>query len=223
MTKTVPGRPSDLTSYTGALLVTVTIAFLRLGPDGLSASFSLGHLGLLLWCCHFCRRIVECLFVHRYAGRRVPLGDAIGEYAYYWGFGAWTAWASASKSATPLDVVSVIGLLLFVSGELGNAWAHLKLRALRRPNTNDRAIPRGGLFQWVSCANYSYEILAWTGFAVTMRTLPSWVFLVAVTPILASWAKKRHARYHELFDGKDGRMLYPPQRRALLPWVFIVL
>jgi very-long-chain enoyl-CoA reductase len=224
MPKTLPGKPHDLLSYTGALVLTIVVAGSRMVSSGVATPvFTLGTLALILWCSHFSRRIVECLAVHRYAGRRVPLGDALGEYAYYWGFGTWNAWAFATHSQSSIDSLGYLGLATFVLGELGNAWSHLRLRALRRPDTNERGIPTGGLFEWVSCANYSYEILTWCGFALVMRNLPSLVFLGAIIPILAGWAKKRHARYHVLFDGHDGRPLYPTRRKALVPWLFLLV
>jgi very-long-chain enoyl-CoA reductase len=180
--------------------------------------WSLAAVALVLWSCHFSRRIVECLWVHRYADRRVPLSDAIGEYLYYWGFGAWIAHSMASR--TSLDLVVALGLVLFFLGETGNGWAHLKLRALRRPNTKERGIPKGGLFNWVSCANYSYEIVTWTGFCIATRTLAAGLYWVGVVAVLMSWAKKRHARYHDYFDGSEGRPLYPKQRQALIPGIF---
>lgn len=217
--RTLPGRPHDLTSYTGALLIYAMVSVLRNSAAAqLSEFFSLG---LILWACHFVRRITECLWVHRYAGRRVPLGDALGEYAYYWGFAAWIAYGSPSR--TLVEPLVLLGVCLFVVGEIGNAWAHLKLRALRRPNTQDRGIPNGGLFNWVSSANYSYEILAWLGFGIAIRTPSAWLYFAGVVGVLASWAKKRQSRYHSYFDGKGGRPAYPKERRALVPWLFIVI
>jgi len=215
-TRSFPGRPHDVVSYSGALMVMLSVSLWR---NPVSVWHLPALLGTSAWCLHFLRRIVECLFVHRYAERKVPTLDAFSEYLYYWGFGAWNAWALSSAGARSVNAISLLGLGLFLVGEIGNAWAHLKLRALRRPNTLDRGLPKGGLFSWVSCPNYTYEILAWVGFAAFTQTLAALVFLVAVTVVLFGWANKRHARYHKLFDGKDGRQLYPPERRALIPFL----
>jgi very-long-chain enoyl-CoA reductase len=217
---TFPGRPHDVFSYSGALLIFVAVILIRSELTHRYCDWlSLCSVASLLWCCHFSRRIIECLWVHRYAGRRVPIGDAIGEYAYYWGFGVWNAFALTSMANRALDRVGIVGVALFVTGELGNNWAHRKLRALRQPGTNERGIPRGGLFNWVSCANYTYELLLWTGFCVLCRTVASAVYLVGIVGILGSWARKRHLRYHQFFDGKENRQLYPAQRRALIPFI----
>ncbi len=219
---TLSRRASDLISYVGAVLVFGFVLLMRLGsvsgPGGLGA-------GLLVaaaaWLLHFARRSAECLWVHRYSERRNPLGDALVEYAYYWGFGSWIAWSLSSHAGRGLDALALLGLGLFLLGELGNAWAHQKLRALRAPQSQERGLPSGGLFDWVSCANYSYEILSWLGFAVMTRSLAAGLFCGAGAAILAGWAKARHARYRELFDGREGRPLYPSQRRALVPFVWV--
>lgn len=217
--RTFPGRPHDLTSYAGALIVYPVVAMLRTSPH--ESVLNLTLVAGLLWGFHFTRRIAECLWVHRYADRRVPLADAISEYFYYWGFGAWVAYSTAGRGA--FDATLGVGVVVFVIGEAGNAWAHQKLRALRRPNTKDRGIPVGGLFRWVSCANYTYEIIAWSGFCIAVHTIAACVFLVGVIVVLASWARKRHARYLAYFDGSSGRPTYPSERRALVPLVFVVL
>jgi len=216
-----PGRAHDLLSYAGALVAYLSAAHFESHQCLPVVSWaSVGTLGCLLWCCHFFKRIFECSWVHRYAGRRVPLADALYEYVYYWGFGIWNAVALSSKATIPIDAVGMAAIVVFLVAESGNGWAHLKLRALRRPNTNERNIPRGGLFNWVSSANYTFELLAWAGFCLLARTLASVVFLLAIALVLGSWAKKRHQRYLELFDGKDGRPLYPAGRRALIPGLF---
>ena len=216
-----PGRPHDVFSYSGALIVFLGVTCYRSkwSVDG-SHWASIATIASALWCEHFVRRVIECLTVHRYANRQVPLSDALGEYLYYWGFGVWNAVALSSRGSVLLDVIGWLGLLTFVTGEIGNAWAHWKLRALRRPNTDDRGIPEGGLFKWVSCANYTYELIAWAGFCILTRTLASVVYLAGIALVLGSWAWKRHKRYHEYFDGKGGRPRYPSERRAFIPFVF---
>src|SRR5687768_11186842 len=93
-----------------------------------------GRLGTLvvgLWVLHFARRTAESLWVHRYSGRPVPWSDALIEYVYYWGFGAWIGWAWAGIPAVAGSPLTPIGVLAFALGEAGNAWAHVKLRRLR--------------------------------------------------------------------------------------------
>jgi steroid 5-alpha reductase family enzyme len=114
-----------------------------------------------------------------------------------------------------------LGLVLFVLGEVGNTWAHLKLRALKDANlTNRRRFPRGGLFELVSCPHYLFEITTWVGFALITQVLGSWGFLTLGACILGYYASARHQAYRRAFDGRDGQELYSPKRRALVPFVF---
>jgi very-long-chain enoyl-CoA reductase len=174
------------------------------------------------WVFHFVRRTAESLWVHRYSGRSVPWADALIEYAYYWGFGIWIgmAWASGNRDL-PSEWLQGLGLGIALVGEAGNAWAHLVLRGLRaRSGSSERVLPNSGLFRWVDCPHYSFEILSWVGFALMTGLLASLVFAVAVVGILGWYASQRHARYLEEFDGKDGRPAYPASRRALVPGLF---
>lgn len=94
------------------------------------------------------------------------------------------------------------------------------LRDLRPAGTTLRVIPRGFLFERVSCPHYSFEICSWIGFALVAQTWAALAFLVVGAGILGAWAHARHQAYLEDFDGRDGREKYPTGRRALIPGVF---
>lgn len=174
-----------------------------------------------LWVLHFVRRTAESLWVHRYSGRPVPWTDALVEYVYYWGFGAWIGWAWATTSTVSSSAATLVGVVLFTVGEAGNAWAHVALRRLRsRAGVAERALPSGGLFELIDCPHYLFEILSWLGFALVASVVVSWVFALAVTGILTAYAHTRHRRYLAEFDGRDGRPAYPARRRALVPGIF---
>lgn len=174
-----------------------------------------------LWCFHFARRTGESLWIHRYGKDRIPTGDVVTEYVYYWGFGAWNAMSLTSAAYPGTETVwLVLGTLVFVLAQAGNTQAHLRLRSLRSNGGKERVIPRGGLFERVSCPHYSFEVLTWVGFALLVQTWAALAFLVVASGILANWAHTRHVAYKKDFDGNDGRELYPGSRRALIPWVF---
>ncbi len=81
-------------------------------------------------------------------------------------------------------------MLAFALGEAGNAWAHVKLCRLRSgAGLAERALPSGGLFQLIDCPHYLFEIVSWIGFALVAAVLQSWVFALAVTGILVTYAR----------------------------------
>jgi very-long-chain enoyl-CoA reductase len=215
----MPPRVHNIVSYKGALLVFWgVLAWRAQGLGGLP--FTAG-LAAALWSLHFVRRIWESAFVHRYSKAQIGPGDYLTEYVYYWGFGAWIAWSvTAPAQHTPLVSLRVLGLALFFLAEAGNARAHRVLRELRAPGGRERQIPRGLLFQRLSCPHYLFEILSWLGFNLVTQTWAGLAFMLVGAGILGAWAHTRHAAYRKEFDGQDGRDKYPDERRALIPFVF---
>ncbi|XP_030065438.1 3-oxo-5-alpha-steroid 4-dehydrogenase 1 [Microcaecilia unicolor] len=57
----------------------------------------------------------------------------------------------------------IIGISLWLTGSLINIHSDHILRNLRAPGETDYKIPRGGLFEYVSGANFFGEIVEWTG------------------------------------------------------------
>jgi very-long-chain enoyl-CoA reductase len=216
----VPPRAHNLLSYSVALLVFVAVAGVRVATSAASVPFVVAIAGAL-WCLHFARRAAESAAVHRYGKPRVPISDVVTEYVYYWGFAAWNAFSLTSAGyGAPSTFLVALGIGVFMLAELGNAKAHRMLRDLRPAGTTLRVIPRGFLFARVSCPHYLFEISSWVGFALVAQTWAAFAFLVVGAGILAAWAYTRHVAYRKDFDGQDGRELYPPERRALIPGIF---
>jgi very-long-chain enoyl-CoA reductase len=199
-------RLHNILSYSGALLVFLLVLGWRAQVQGNGLSLN-AELAALLWCAHFLRRTLESAFVHRYGKPRI--------------LGAWIAWSvAAATHRAPSFPGQIAGSALFVLAEAGNARAHWMLRNLRRVGTNERAIPRGFLFEWVSCPHYSCEILSWLGFNLVTQTIAGALFMLVGAGILGVWAHTRHVAYKKEFTGEAGSELYPARRRALVPGLF---
>lgn len=82
-----------------------------------------------------------------------------------------------------------------------------------------RAIPHGALFELVSCPNYTFEVLAWTGFSIMTKTATAYLFTLLGFLQMLEWALKKHRLYKKEFDGKDGRKQYPRNRKAIVPFL----
>jgi hypothetical protein len=105
------------------------------------------------------------------------------------------------------------GLALFVLGFAIHVRADAALRGLRPPGGVGYAIPRGGLFELVSCPNYLGEIVEWAGFAMLTWSLTGVSFAVWTAANLAPRALAHHGWYRSSFPD------YPKKRRAIVPWL----
>ncbi|XP_017292187.1 3-oxo-5-alpha-steroid 4-dehydrogenase 2 [Kryptolebias marmoratus] len=106
------------------------------------------------------------------------------------------------------------GLLLFYVGMAINIHSDCILRNLRRPKELVYRIPTGGLFEYVSGANYLGEIVEWLGYAMATWSLPTLSFAVFSLFFIGPRAYYHHRFYKEKFKE------YPKSRKALIPFVF---
>jgi len=108
----------------------------------------------------------------------------------------------------------LVGAGVFLAGLVINRQADATLRSLRAPGETGYRVPRGGLYRYISCPNYFGEILQWLGWAIATWSLAGLAFAVYTAANLAPRARTNHAWYRETFPE------YPPERRALLPWLW---
>ncbi|XP_056443255.1 3-oxo-5-alpha-steroid 4-dehydrogenase 2-like [Gadus chalcogrammus] len=107
----------------------------------------------------------------------------------------------------------VCRLLLFFAGLIINIHNDHLLRSLRKPGEVHYRIPRGGMFEFVSGANYFGEILEWFGYAVAVWSLPAAAFFLFTSCTIGPRAIHHHRFYQQQF--KD----YPQSRTALIPFL----
>ncbi|XP_039994911.1 3-oxo-5-alpha-steroid 4-dehydrogenase 2b [Xiphias gladius] len=106
------------------------------------------------------------------------------------------------------------GLVTFYVGMAINIHSDYILRNLRKPGEVIYKIPKGGLFEYDSGANYLGEIVGWFGFALATWSLPALSFAMLSTSFIGPRAYYHHRFYREKF--KD----YPKSRKALIPFIF---
>eukprot|EP00958_Prasinococcus_capsulatus_P015075 scaffold1594_cov401-Prasinococcus_capsulatus_cf.AAC.58 len=60
------------------------------------------------------------------------------------------------------STMQIWGLAIMAMSELGNLWCHV-LQSRLRSSSEDKSyrIPRGFLFEYITCANYTCEIWSW--------------------------------------------------------------
>ncbi|GER55829.1 3-oxo-5-alpha-steroid 4-dehydrogenase family protein [Striga asiatica] len=106
------------------------------------------------------------------------------------------------------------GGAVFVGGAAANVWSDGVLMGLKESGDGYR-VPRGGLFEWVSCPNYLGEIVEWLGWAVMTWSWAGLGFFVYTCANLVPRAGQNHRWYLEKF-GED----YPTNRKAVIPFVY---
>lgn len=121
------------------------------------------------------------------------------------------------ESSWLYDPRFIIGTCIWAHGFCLNIQADGILRSLRRSGGNSTErykIPRGGLFEYVSGANYAAEIWEWIGFALATWSLPGFTFAVFTFCNTAPRGVSSHKWYLEKF--KD----YPKGRKGVIPFVW---
>ncbi|XP_065833282.1 3-oxo-5-alpha-steroid 4-dehydrogenase 1-like [Oscarella lobularis] len=107
----------------------------------------------------------------------------------------------------------VLGIIIFFVGFAINLHSDHILRNLRKPGETGYKIPRGGLFEYVSGANFFGEVVEWIGFGLAGWSLPSLVLPIMSALNLIPRALHHHQNYHEKFDD------YPKNRKAVIPFL----
>jgi len=102
-------------------------------------------------------------------------------------------------------------VLIFVAGAFINQRADHLLIHLRKPGETGYKVPRGFLFDYISCPNHFGEIVEWIGFAIMTWSLPGLSFAIWTAANLIPRALNHHEWYQETFDD------YPKGRKAVIP------
>merc|ERR1711988_1487790 len=88
-----------------------------------------------------------------------------------------------------------VGVAFFLAGFSANLHSDAILRNLRKPGETGYKIPRGGLFEYVSGANFCAEIFEWFGFAIAAGTPTALCFAVFTFSNIATRAHSHHQWY----------------------------
>jgi len=175
---------------------------------------------LLCWTFHYFKRDFETVFIHRFSHGTMPIRNLFKNCSYYWGFAAWIAYLINHPLYTPPDVTqSKIALIGFIFAEIGNFCIHKALRDLRPAGSKVRKIPLPTLnpftwlFRFVSCPNYSYEVLSWICFTAMTNSAVAGFFTLAGFYQMTLWALGKHRNYIREFVN------YPRGRKAIFPFL----
>ena len=110
----------------------------------------------------------------------------------------------------------IAGALIFIFGMVVNLHSDYIIRHLRKPGDTRHYIPRGGMFKYVSSANYYGEITEWFGFAILTWSLPGIIFCMWTFANLAPRANSLYEKYTKEF-GEEFTSL---KRKRLIPFIY---
>ncbi|XP_052777394.1 3-oxo-5-alpha-steroid 4-dehydrogenase 1-like isoform X1 [Mya arenaria] len=194
---------------------------------------TVNYIFLALWLCHYIHRGIIHPLTMRYRSGQVALGITLGGFfpnCLFHFLNADFIGSAVYASNYYYDPRFICGIVIFVLGFVINRWADYKLRSLRRPKTEDGKvmtslqtnvdgdsgyfIPRGGLYEVISCPNYFGELVEWLGWSLATWSLAGlvWALFGAATFLPRSW--HNHNWYKRQFED------YPSQRKALIPFIY---
>jgi len=177
-------------------------------------------LAFLLIYVHFFRRIYESTYIFSHGRQKIAIYDLIGVTLYYWILNGYFISFSIFNSSfkTKINFIdylsSTIFTIFFLYCEFKNCICHIYLANLKQRNNGQRAIPFGGMFEYVSCAHYFWELLAWLFFALIFRTLHSYLFVIYSFISMGCLSFIRHKNLIKFFGDE-----YPKARKAFIPYL----
>jgi len=187
----------------------------RTGGGGSAVSTAM----LVLWMLAYAwRGVLFPLLLRGTAGKRMPWGVVVlgalftAALAHLNGLALAQTWRPY-----PLrwlwSVRFLYGTMLFLAGMLISRASDLAVIGLRRRGEVGHHLPRGVFFEEISCPNYLGEMLMWIGWAVLTWSKPGLAAATLSIAVLLPRAVSHHLWYRRTFPN------YPPNRRAILPFV----
>ncbi|GFE52841.1 hypothetical protein BaOVIS_002450 [Babesia ovis] len=168
---------------------------------------------------HFLKREFESVFIHRFSKSTMPIANLFINCFHYWilcalGIGYFVFHPRYNEIILFSKHEKTVLIALFFYCQFMTLMTHITLRNLRPKGTKVRGIPHNWGFQYVSCANYFWELMIWVVVALYSNTVSAYIFTVAVGFILFEWAKKKHYKYIKEFPNYDRR------RKIIIPFIY---
>lgn len=111
----------------------------------------------------------------------------------------------------------IIGTLIFLFGFYTNLRSDYIIRHLRKdPTDTKHYLPKGGMFNYVTSANYFGELMEWLGFAILTWSLAGLTFFIWTFANLVPRANTLYHKYEAEFgDEMKGRHL-----KRVFPFIY---
>ena len=195
-----------------ALIVMVYFFIKTITPHSFAISIMIG-----LFCLHYFNRTFIFPFRLHTKGKKMPLlivaSGIFFNLSNTFLLGNYFTHFSIYDKSWLTDWRFIAGVILFFAGLFINWKADDILIHLRKPDQTHYKIPRGWLFEFVSCPNMMGELIEWGGFALLCWNLPAFAFFIWSTANLAPRALAHHHWYKNKFPD------YPGNRKAIVPFI----
>jgi 3-oxo-5-alpha-steroid 4-dehydrogenase 1 len=132
--------------------------------------------------------------------------------------GTWIFVLAPDELYTPAWLATpqfLIGVAIFLTGFLINLHSDHIIRNLRAPGDTAFHVPRGGMFRYVTSANYLGELTEWVGWAILTWSWAGVVFAIWTFANLGPRANTHHNWYIQQFGDE-----YPRERRRMIPFIY---
>mmetsp|Transcript_1966 Transcript_1966/g.4249 ORF Transcript_1966/g.4249 Transcript_1966/m.4249 type:complete len:263 (+) Transcript_1966:19-807(+) len=175
---------------------------------------------LTYWCCHYVNRTLVFPCRMR-GGKKTPFGVFVAALVFCMINGYCNGRFLAEYAVYDKDHLSspcfIIGSVVFWTGLFINFHSDGILRDLRKPGEVGYKIPYGGMFTYISGANYFGEIIEWIGFAIASGgAIPAVTFALATFLNIAPRACSHHDWYLQKFDDEYKKL----NRKRLVPFIY---
>ncbi|XP_056154774.1 3-oxo-5-alpha-steroid 4-dehydrogenase 1 [Lampris incognitus] len=171
---------------------------------------------MAMYFCHYSQRSLVYPFLIR-GSKPTPFASFFSAFLFCTYNGYMQIRYLSHYAEYPADWITrpcfIIGFGLWLVGWLVNIHSDHILRNLRKPGETDYKIPVGGVFEYVSGANFLGEITEWAGFALAGWSVHSASFSVFSLAALSLRALSHHKWYLAKFED------YPRRRKAVIPFV----
>lgn len=168
---------------------------------------------------HFGKRVFECIFVHKYSGSMPWTTPPTIASLYVLGalIQLHAAASRVKQDGQPSGTQTILGLLFYVGGLVGNGYHHWLLAQLRKGSSSSKAylVPSGGLFEYVAAPHYLSEIIEWLGVAMVAGHIFSLALCAPMIVYLGHRADGQREWNRQKFK-ED----FPAERMRLVPFLY---
>ena len=168
---------------------------------------------IILWITHYFNRTIIYPLRIKTKGKKIPIAIVASAFFFNMVNGVFNGYfLTLVQFESISEFYLILGFIIFIIGFYINISSDNLLIKLRT-NQKGYVIPKGKLFNYVSCPNFFGEIIEWLGFAIMTLNPGSISFLIWTICNLIPRSKAHHKWYQENF--KD----YPKKRKAVIPYL----